>query len=75
MPGHPGEHRLVGYLAGAGMPSPVQLHRAFVAALNGRDGLQAPHWYRCVETVDDPGDVQAWQRATVLTEGDGRGHP
>ncbi len=72
----PGEHRLVGYLHSAVPPSWPDLHRRTVEQTRDRHDVRAPAWYRWVtEAPQDPDDAQAWRRAPIGSEADGRALP
>jgi hypothetical protein len=87
VPGGGGEPELVAYLtASDGMGTPAQAHRACLSVLAGTRSLEPPDGIRytamapgryviCARAPADPRDLAAWQRQTVLAEGDGRAQP
>jgi len=81
----PAGHTLVAFLvAGDGIDAPEQAHAACMTTLAGTRGLAPPDGIRytaiapgryviCATAPSDVGDLAAWQRQTVVAEGDGRG--
>ena len=79
-----GEPALVAYLAdGDEIRTPAQAHRACMSVLAGTRKLEPPGGIRytamapgryviCDRAPADPRDLAAWQRQTVLVDGDGR---
>lgn len=78
-----GSERLVAYLAGGPVASPVDAHERCVAALPGPSGLEyytyatiAPGRYVvCATAPDDVHDLDAWRRRPIVSEGSGRHLP
>jgi hypothetical protein len=77
-----GSEKLVAYLSGGEVASPVGAHERCVAALPGPSGLEyytyatiAPGRYVvCASAPDDVDDLDSWRRQPVISEGSGR-HP
>jgi hypothetical protein len=69
-----GQSTLVAYLAASDrVRTPYDAHTACLDTLDERPTAMAAHWYvLCDQAPDNPLDLAAWQRQTVLAEGDGR---
>jgi len=78
-----GSERLVAYLAGGPVASPMDAHERCVAALPGPSGLEyytyatiAPGRYVvCATAPDELDDLDSWRRQPVVSEGSGRDLP